>query len=193
MLIVNSGDSHIYKFEIPHKELSVWGYWIWFHFINTKEETFQKPLITLMSRNLVQWKKNCLLAFKYFICNSLNSLLINPGKLSLSYKQATWRHWVYDWEKILLGCPTAQGLGLIQECISLDKSIERSKPRSSDPENSQFPLAVQAAWQNCSAAASPAIGQAACQGLALPEMAQPCSLSVPRPQGFTGLWQILIP
>lgn len=41
-------------------------------------------------------EKPHLLAFKYFICDSLNSLLINPGKLSLSYKQAVWRLWVYD-------------------------------------------------------------------------------------------------
>lgn len=82
--------------------------------------------------------KTDLLAFNYFICNSLNALLINPEKRFLSYKQAAWTLWFYDWEKILLGCPTAQGLGLIQECISLVKSIKRSKPRPSDPENSQF-------------------------------------------------------
>lgn len=120
---------------------------------------------------------------------------MNPRKLTLCYKQAEQSLWVYGCEKILLRCPTAEGLGLTQGAYLWIKSVRWSRPRPSDPQNLMFPFLMQAAWHYStpgSQAVGRAVGQAACQGLARPEMALPCWVPVPRPQGFTGLWHVLI-
>jgi len=134
--------------------------------------------------------KASLLALEYFICNSLNPLLINPRKLSLGYKQIAWRLWVYNCEKNLLGCPTAQALALTQ-------SVNLWLSPSSDPDQDPVVLKILGSHFQCrlSGVAAPqqALMRAACQGLAPPEVALPRSLPVPRPPGIAGLRQILIP
>lgn len=93
------------------------------------------------------------------------------------------------------GLSQSPGPGTDSECIFLVKSIQWSRPRCSDPENSGFLFVMQAAWHSCSAAGSPAVGLAACQGLAPPEVAlasaktsghhrsvaNPNSIAIPRP------------
>lgn len=58
--------------------------------------------------------------------------------------------------------------GTDSERLSLVKSIQWSKPRCGDPENSGSPSVMGAARPKGCAAGSPAGGQAACQGLAPP-------------------------
>lgn len=81
------------------------------------------------------------------------------------------------------------------ECIFLVKSLQWSRPRCSDPENSGFLFVMPAAWHSCSAVGSLAVGLPACQGLAPPEVAlasaktsghhrsvaNPNSVAIPRP------------
>lgn len=87
-VILDVVDSHVYKFKLPHGELTACGYCMRFHFINQKELRFQKPLITVVGRNFAAMKKAHLLAFGSFIWNSLNPLLMKTRKLFLAYKQA---------------------------------------------------------------------------------------------------------